>query len=47
MATLDGIIHDERMRAAIRVAAQNVPGVTAITDRIVVVEPFSGTIMPT
>ena len=47
VATLDGIIHDERMRAAIRVAAQNVPGVTAITDRIVVVEPFSGTIMPT
>lgn len=46
VATLEGIIHDERMRGAIRVAAQNVPGVTAITDRIVYVEPFTGAIVP-
>ncbi|WP_419758093.1 CBS domain-containing protein [Acidisoma sp.] len=46
VATLEGIIHDERMRDAIRVAAQNVPGVTAISDRIVYVEPFTGAIVP-
>jgi CBS domain-containing protein len=42
VATLEGIITDERMRDAIRVAVQNVPGVTAIHDRIVFVEPSTG-----
>jgi hypothetical protein len=34
------------MRDAIRVAVQNVPGVIAVRDRIVFVEPLSGSIMP-
>jgi CBS domain-containing protein len=46
VATLAGIIHDERMRGAIRVAVQNVPGVTAIRDEIVFIEPISGAIIP-
>jgi CBS domain-containing protein len=46
VATLEGIIHDERTRNAIRVAAQNVAGVTAVTDKVVCVEPFSGAIIP-
>jgi osmotically-inducible protein OsmY len=46
VATLEGIIHDEPMRDAIRVAVQNVPGVIAVRDRIVFVEPLSGSIMP-
>jgi CBS domain-containing protein len=46
VATLDGVIEDERIRQAIRVAAQNVSGVTAIRDRIAFIEPMSGAIAP-
>jgi len=44
VVTLDGVILDERMRRALRVAAENVPGVKAVADRIVWVEPHSGMI---
>jgi CBS domain-containing protein len=37
-----GIILDEAQRRALRVAAENVPGVTAVEDNTVWVEPFSG-----
>lgn len=40
-----GSILDERQREAIRVAVENVPGVTGIVDHLVWVEPFSGTVM--
>ena len=40
-----GSILDERQRTAIRVAVENVPGVLAIADHMVWVEPFSGTVM--
>jgi CBS domain-containing protein len=40
---LDGVILDEKERAALRVAAENVPGVIAVEDRLVWVEPMSGT----
>lgn len=40
-----GSILDERQREAIRVAVENVPGVSAIIDHLVWVEPFSGTVM--
>jgi osmotically-inducible protein OsmY len=40
-----GSILDERQREAIRVAVENVPGVKAITDHLVWVEPFSGTVV--
>jgi CBS domain-containing protein len=46
VVTLEGVIPDERLRSALRVAAENVPGVKAVADRIVWVwvEPHSGTI---
>ena len=43
-----GVIADERQRAALKVAAENIPGVTAVKDHMVWVEPTSGlTIEPT
>ena len=39
---MDGVILDERMRRAVRVAAENVPGVKAVVDYILWVEPHSG-----
>lgn len=43
--TLDGTIFDERDRQAIRVAAENVPGVKSVEDRLVWVEPESGMVI--
>lgn len=40
--TLAGEIFDERQRAALKVAAENIPGVTKVIDRLVWIEPFSG-----
>jgi CBS domain-containing protein len=42
---LDGVILEENERAALRVAAENVPGVKAVEDRLVWVEPVSGTVI--
>jgi CBS domain-containing protein len=42
---LEGVVFDEHERTAIRVAAENVPGVKRISDRLVWVEPVSGTII--
>ena len=42
---LDGVILEEKERDALRVAAENVPGVRAVEDRLVWVEPMSGTII--
>lgn len=42
---LDGVVFDEEERAALRVAAENVPGVKAIEDHMVWVEPVSGTVI--
>ena len=42
---LNGVILDEKERAALRVAAENVPGVRAVEDHLVWVEPISGTII--
>ena len=42
VVTLDGVILDERKRRALRVAAENLPGVKAVADRILWVEPHSG-----
>jgi CBS domain-containing protein len=41
----DGVILDEHERTAFRVAAENVPGVKAVVDRLVWVEPVSGTVI--
>ena len=45
VVTLNGVILDERTRSALRVAAENVPGVKAVADRIVWVEPVLGMIV--
>lgn len=42
---LDGTIFDERQRAAARVAAENVPGVRKVVDRLIWVEPLSGMVV--
>jgi CBS domain-containing protein len=42
---LNGVILDEKERAALRVAVENVPGVRATEDHLVWVEPVSGTII--
>ncbi|HEV2097337.1 MAG TPA: CBS domain-containing protein [Stellaceae bacterium] len=42
---LDGVVLDEHERGALRVAAENVPGVKGVLDRLVWVEPVSGTVV--
>ena len=42
---LNGAIFEEKERAALRVAAENVPGVRSVEDRLVWVEPVSGTVI--
>jgi CBS domain-containing protein len=42
VAELWGVIYDERERQAIRVAAENVPGISQVVDHLVYVEPMSG-----
>ena len=40
-----GTITDDRERHAIMVAAENVPGVQAVRDHLVWIEPTSGTVI--
>lgn len=42
VVTLTGEIFDERQRAALICAAENIPGVTKVQDQLVWIEPFSG-----
>jgi CBS domain-containing protein len=42
VVALSGVITDERQRQALRVAAENIPGVKDVEDNIVWVEPVSG-----
>jgi CBS domain-containing protein len=46
VVTLSGAITDERERAALRVLAENVPGVKGVRDALTWVEPMSGMIIP-
>jgi CBS domain-containing protein len=43
VVTLDGVIFNEAIRPALRVAAENTPGVKAVEDHIAWVEPVTGT----
>ncbi len=45
VVALGGTITDERERIALRVAAENVPGVKSVVDRLVWVEPLSGMVI--
>jgi CBS domain-containing protein len=42
---LTGAITDERQRPALRVAAENVPGVKAVVDNLVWIDPQSGLVL--
>jgi osmotically-inducible protein OsmY len=42
---LSGTIFDERERDAIRVCAQNRPGVTGVTDELIWIDPTGGSFM--
>jgi CBS-domain-containing membrane protein len=42
VVTLTGEIFDERQRAALIVAAENIPGVIKVVDKVVWIEPYSG-----
>ena len=44
-ATLTGVITDEWVRDALRVAVENVPGVNGVKDDTLLLEPFTGTIL--
>jgi CBS-domain-containing membrane protein len=46
IAELHGAITDERERTALRVLAEKSPGVTAVRDNLVWVEPVSGLVIP-
>jgi len=45
VVTFSGAILDERQRHALRVAAENIPGVKKVEDRLVWIEPMSGTVI--
>jgi len=42
---LNGVILEEKERVALRVAAENVPGVRGVEDHLVWVEPVSGAVI--
>jgi CBS domain-containing protein len=46
VVVLKGAIPDERERAALCVAAENVPGVKAVHDRLVWIDSVSGIVIP-
>src|SRR5215469_3146980 len=46
IAELHGVITDDRERAGLIVAAENVPGVKRMRDHLVWVEPMSGMVFP-
>jgi CBS domain-containing protein len=42
VVTLEGVLFNEALRPALRVAAENTPGVKSVEDRMVWVEPVTG-----
>lgn len=46
MVELSGVLTDDRARWALIVAAENVPGVRGVTDRMVVVDGSTGMVIP-
>ncbi|MBV8913195.1 MAG: CBS domain-containing protein [Acetobacteraceae bacterium] len=42
---MQGVVTDERMRDALRVAAQNISGRTEVDDELEVLEPITGTVI--
>ena len=46
VVTFNGAITDERLRAGLKVIAENTPGVTAVHDHMAWIEPNSGLYLP-
>jgi osmotically-inducible protein OsmY len=46
VVTLEGAITDERLRSALKVIAENTPGVVAVRDHLAWIEPNSGVYLP-
>jgi osmotically-inducible protein OsmY len=46
VAELWGTLLDEKKRDAVRVVAENVPGIVGVQDHMVWVEPTSGIVLP-
>jgi CBS domain-containing protein len=46
VAHLHGTVTDDRERTALKVAAENIPGVKSVRDHLVWVEPNSGLVIP-
>jgi osmotically-inducible protein OsmY len=42
---LRGAVTDERQQLGVRVIAENTPGVTRVRERLIWVEPVSGTVI--
>ena len=42
---LVGTIFDDRQRDAVRVAAENIPGVNSVEDQLAWIEPTSGMVI--
>jgi len=40
-----GVVVDERQREALKIAAENIPGVTEVNDHLVWIEPMSGVVI--
>jgi CBS domain-containing protein len=45
VVTFDGVIYDDRSRTALRVAAQNTPGVKSVVNNVVWVDPTTATVI--
>ncbi|MBS0569103.1 MAG: CBS domain-containing protein [Proteobacteria bacterium] len=45
VATLNGVLVDERVRAALRVLAENVVGAGRVRDRLATIEPMTGAVI--
>jgi CBS domain-containing protein len=45
VVTLSGVLSDERQRHALRVAAENIPGVVRVDDHLVWLEPVTGIVV--
>lgn len=46
VVTLEGSIGDERVRRALAIIAENMPGVVSVRDQIAWIEPNSGIVLP-
>jgi CBS domain-containing protein len=45
VVTLEGTVFDQRQQQAIHVLVENIPGVQAVVDRLLWIEPMSGTVL--